>query len=278
MKKFLGPLNGFFSVFLIISGVIFSLTSPFVVLIIPGLIIPPYMNSLLEKLRKPLSMGGKLGSIVLGFILLLVLMNYYGNKPIEKEVQEEPGSQTEKNESLKHDNAIVILQNLMKLKPPQGDVKNEEPHAESDKDVNKSVHLSKPEGEQKKITEERHQLSAKNKPEEWVSSIPLPPLYKDRKDSICYGTVHTKGSSLNIRKGMGKDTKIIYKVPKGSSLLIFESIGEWYKVQLNDGTVGYASKDYIKIDEKIEPSVHLVPKSEQKCIIRGEGHGGMSNE
>lgn len=68
-----------------------------------------------------------------------------------------------------------------------------------------------------------------------------------------YGIVITKDSSLNIRQSMGKDTKVVAKASKDSKLRILEALGTWYKVQLDDGTIGYASSEYIQVlSEKSE--------------------------
>jgi len=69
-----------------------------------------------------------------------------------------------------------------------------------------------------------------------------------------YGIVITKDSSLNIRQSMGKDTKVVAKAPKDSKLRILEALGTWYKVQLDDGTIGYASKEYVKVSDPTEKS------------------------
>jgi len=67
-----------------------------------------------------------------------------------------------------------------------------------------------------------------------------------------YGIVTTQSTALNIREGRSTNTKIIGKAPKGSLLRILETRGSWYKVQLNDGKIGYASVDYIRIQPRIE--------------------------
>ena len=63
---------------------------------------------------------------------------------------------------------------------------------------------------------------------------------------VC-GVVNTENTSLNIRKQANKDSPIIYKAVKGSNLRILQQ-GEWYKVLLNNGKIGYAHSDYVKIN------------------------------
>ncbi len=78
-----------------------------------------------------------------------------------------------------------------------------------------------------------------------------------------YGSVTTENTALNIRAGMGTDTKIIAKALNGSRLRILEAVDSWYKVQLSNGKIGYASADYIKIlpndTGKITPTEPVTP-------------------
>lgn len=67
-----------------------------------------------------------------------------------------------------------------------------------------------------------------------------------------FGVVTTpQGIVLNIREGMGEHTKLIGRVEKNSKLRILDILGQWYKVQLHDGQVGYAHGDYIKVLPKL---------------------------
>jgi len=61
-----------------------------------------------------------------------------------------------------------------------------------------------------------------------------------------YGIVVTKGSPLNIRAAQGSDAKVIGQLEKGSRVRILEEAGEWYKVELEDGKTGYASRQFLK--------------------------------
>lgn len=61
-----------------------------------------------------------------------------------------------------------------------------------------------------------------------------------------YGVVVTRGSPLNIRSGKGNDTEVVTKIEKGSQLRILDDSGEWYKVELENGDVGYAKSLFIK--------------------------------
>lgn len=52
-------------------------------------------------------------------------------------------------------------------------------------------------------------------------------------------------SSLNIRSGARADRPLVTTVVKGTKLTLLDSIGDWYKVRLTNGTVGWAIKTYI---------------------------------
>lgn len=61
------------------------------------------------------------------------------------------------------------------------------------------------------------------------------------------GTVNTSSSALNIRAAASTGATVVAKAAKGSTVTILGEENGFYKVQLADGTVGYASKAYIKV-------------------------------
>lgn len=61
--------------------------------------------------------------------------------------------------------------------------------------------------------------------------------------------------SLNIRAGARVDRDIVTKVSEGTKVNILDVLGDWYKVKLTDGTVGWANSSYIKV----ESSASTVP-------------------
>ena len=63
------------------------------------------------------------------------------------------------------------------------------------------------------------------------------------------GVVTTGGSNLNIRYGPSTDTKIIGTFKMGSEVKIldYDPDAEWYKIQLDDGTIGYVYSEYINV-------------------------------
>ena len=62
-----------------------------------------------------------------------------------------------------------------------------------------------------------------------------------------YGVVKTEHTALNIRAGLGTDTKIVAKALKGSRLRILATLDSWYKVQLSNGKIGYVMASYVEI-------------------------------
>lgn len=63
------------------------------------------------------------------------------------------------------------------------------------------------------------------------------------------GIVNTQRTRLNIRGGQGTNHTIIGKAEKGEELLILDETGQWYHVQLQDGTVGYAHSEFVKASQ-----------------------------
>lgn len=62
------------------------------------------------------------------------------------------------------------------------------------------------------------------------------------------GLVNTQSGSLNVREGMSPQSKVIVEVPKGAMLRVLDpegEEGEWLKVQLNNGKLGYVSGKFI---------------------------------
>lgn len=66
-------------------------------------------------------------------------------------------------------------------------------------------------------------------------------------DTIKTGTV--TASALNIRSGAGTNNSIVGKTYRGSSVQILESANGWHKVKTSNGTTGWASGQYININE-----------------------------
>ncbi len=52
-------------------------------------------------------------------------------------------------------------------------------------------------------------------------------------------------TSLNIRSGARTDRPVVATVSKGTKVTLLDQLGDWYKVKLSNGTVGWAVKSYI---------------------------------
>ena len=87
---------------------------------------------------------------------------------------------------------------------------------------------------------------------------------------MVYGKVITKDSPLNIRQSMGKNTKVVAKVPKDSKLRILETFGTWDKVQLDDGTIGYASSEYLQVPSEEDIIYGIVATKNSPLNVRKE--------
>ena len=58
-------------------------------------------------------------------------------------------------------------------------------------------------------------------------------------------TAHVTATSLNIRSGVRTDREVVATISQGTQVTLLSSMGDWYKVKLADGTIGWAVKDYI---------------------------------
>lgn len=70
------------------------------------------------------------------------------------------------------------------------------------------------------------------------------PIIKDAAGKTGIVTATT----LNIRSGAKVERDIVAKVTLGTKLTIKSVLNNWYKVQLADGTIGWASAPYIKVE------------------------------
>ncbi len=78
------------------------------------------------------------------------------------------------------------------------------------------------------------------------------------------GTVETEDATLNVRAGMGTNTKVIDKVRKNAMIRILDNRGEegeWLKVQIDNGKLGYVRKKFVDISETVSETVK--PTSEE---------------
>jgi hypothetical protein len=75
-------------------------------------------------------------------------------------------------------------------------------------------------------------------------SIPLATITFAEGPGI--GVVNTARDPLNIRSGPGTSYPLIGQIAKGEILSIRDTIGEWHYVQLSNGMVGYAFRQYVR--------------------------------
>lgn len=70
------------------------------------------------------------------------------------------------------------------------------------------------------------------------------------------GVVVNVSSNLNIRAAANTSSTVVTKVKNGTNLIILGEEGNFYKVQLADGKIGYASKDYVRetTDTPVQPT------------------------
>lgn len=61
------------------------------------------------------------------------------------------------------------------------------------------------------------------------------------------GFVNTKETRLNIREGRGEHYDVLAKAEKGETLIVLRFNGDWCKVRLQNGTIGYAHSQYVKL-------------------------------
>ncbi|USK84755.1 N-acetylmuramoyl-L-alanine amidase [Peribacillus asahii] len=74
-------------------------------------------------------------------------------------------------------------------------------------------------------------------------------------------------SSLNIREGAGTSYGIVTAVKKGQAVTLFETKGNWGRIETSSGIMGWASLSYLT---KTKPSQGL----ENRVIVIDAGHGG----
>lgn len=99
---------------------------------------------------------------------------------------------------------------------------------------------------------QKHPLEEVQKPSEEVQK-PSEEVQKENIASIKHvgkmAQVVTK--SLNIRSGARLDRPVVGTIKEGAKVKLLDVIGDWYKVKLSNGTVGWAKASYLKVEEKV---------------------------
>ena len=85
------------------------------------------------------------------------------------------------------------------------------------------------------------------------------------------GVVVNVSSNLNIRAAANTSSTVVTKVKNGTNLVILGEEGNFYKVQLADGKIGYASKDYVRetTDTPVQPTgdYAIVTTKGGRCLL-----------
>lgn len=70
-----------------------------------------------------------------------------------------------------------------------------------------------------------------------------------------YATVDTE--TLFVREKPTTDSAILTMIPLGESYYVNKEYDEWAKVEIDEGEIGYVSKDFIKIDVKFKYAISI---------------------
>lgn len=89
------------------------------------------------------------------------------------------------------------------------------------------------------LTREEEDISGESKTGDMVSSTKEP-----QKEKKC---VVVSKSNARIRSGPGTEYERLTSVSNGTILVIIGEEDGWYNVRLEDGTVGYVSKELVEI-------------------------------
>ncbi len=89
-----------------------------------------------------------------------------------------------------------------------------------------------------------------------VQPTEAPTVAPTEKPAERTGVVVNVSSNLNIRAAANTSSTVVTKVKNGTNLVILGEEGNFYKVQLADGKIGYASKDYVRetTDTPVQPT------------------------
>ncbi len=112
------------------------------------------------------------------------------------------------------------------------------------------------------------QLEAPSQPPQ--TTLPSPPLSETPKPALpphpappqkpAARTVKILWDTVNLREGPGLQYKIIGNVKKGTTLIILEERGNWFRVRLEDGKEAWVSKAATSDAPKSAPPAPSKPK------------------
>ncbi len=66
-----------------------------------------------------------------------------------------------------------------------------------------------------------------------------------------YGVTTSLDLPLNVHEGVGEYTNVVGRMEKYTPAQVIDILGDWYKVELAEGQVGYASKHHVKLLPKL---------------------------
>ncbi len=105
----------------------------------------------------------------------------------------------------------------------------------------------------------------------WTSASPTPPPVNDTAGIVAekQATVAltNPNDSLNLRAEAGETSKILGKIPNGSSVTVLSDAGDWWKVRYGT-TAGYIAKKYLSMQSS--PAATPAPgiSAEDTAIVR----------
>lgn len=108
----------------------------------------------------------------------------------------------------------------------------------------------------------------------WVYNIYLkkPDQEENSMVSILY-------NGTNLRSGPSTQTNVVRKANQGEQFLVVDKEGDWYHIQLGDGSKAYIAGWIVEVSgpiEKVEPKEADQP-FKGKTIVLDPGHGGKDN-
>lgn len=78
------------------------------------------------------------------------------------------------------------------------------------------------------------------------ASVPAPPPGRAPETSGTGETVRVKEKLVNIRRSASTSGDVLQRVPRGTDLVVDRVEGQWYRVKLSDGQVGYIRNDMVE--------------------------------
>jgi cell wall-associated NlpC family hydrolase len=84
------------------------------------------------------------------------------------------------------------------------------------------------------------------------------------EESLGYGIVNA--TTLNVRSGASTSNSVISKLYNGDIVEIISLQDGWYKIKLSNGSIGFVSKDYVKLKEVSSNESTTTTKTETTTI------------